>query len=222
MLEKICKEHENEIKEILEALNWCFFEELDQDCFETEVVEPFEYHYDKQFGWDNGASKGVLIFKNFGFVIKIPFLYCDGDELSGAVEGKYDWDYCSQEANRYIKAEAEGLQNIFLETDFIGEVNDHPIYIQPFAEPLDKIGDKQSHRSCSKIDIHIVEDIIEENQYNYINCEWEADIFALYGKRFYKKFKEFIKNNEIHDLRQANVGYVGLKPIILDYAGFDY
>ena len=50
---------------------------------------------------DNEASKGVFIFKDFNFVIKIPFSYYDGGKLCGDVEGGFDWDYCSQEVNRY-------------------------------------------------------------------------------------------------------------------------
>jgi len=221
MLKEIREKYNNEIEEILEALKWGRFSNLDEDCFEEDVIEPFKEHYKKPFGWDNGCTKGVLIFKNFNFVIKIPFLYCDGEGLHGAEEGREEWDYCSQEENRYERAKKEGLEKVFLETSFLEEVNFHPVYIQSFAEPLNKIIDKESRRSSTKEDINNVEIIMEENNYSYISCEWEADIYALYGKFFYKKFKEFIKNNRIEDLRQANVGYVGLSPIILDYAGFD-
>ena len=222
MLENICKEYDKEIEEILDALKYGFYENLDQDSFELDIVEPFEEHYDKSFGWDNGASKGVFIFKDFNFVIKIPFSYCDGDPLCGASEGRFDWDYCSQEVNRYDMAEQEGLQNVFLETAYLNDIDGYPIYIQPFAEPLDKINDREAYHSGTKEDIKEVENILEKSEYSYINCEWEADIYALYGKQYYKKFKDFIKDREIEDLRHANVGYIGLNPVILDYAGFDY
>lgn len=225
MLEEICKKYDTEIKEILDALNYCFLDELEQDTFESDVICSFEEHYKKPFNWDNGASKGVLIFKNYGFVIKIPFNYCDGDELCGASEGESNWDYCSQEENRYIQAKKHGLSKLFLQTSWIGEVDEHPIYIQLIAEPLDKLDyskSKKSNRSKSSDDeIKIVKMINEENDYNWIDTEWEADVFTMYGGKYYHKFKQYIKNNYIEDLRDANIGYVGLYPVILDYAGFD-
>jgi len=225
MLEEICKKYDTEIKEILNALDYCFLDELDQDSFEMDVVCCFEDHYKKPFNWDNGATKGVLIFKNYGFVIKIPFTYCDGCELCGAYEGDTDWDYCSQEENRYLKAKKNGLSQIFLQTSCIGEVDEHPIYIQLIAEPLDKIdyndSRKSNHSKSSRDEIKVVKMINEENDYSWINGLWEADVFTMYGGKYYHRFKKYIKDNCINDLRDANVGYVGLKPVILDYAGFD-
>ena len=222
MLEEICKRYNNEIKEILNALEYGCYEELDQDTFEDDVVCAFDEHYHKQYGWDNGATKGVFIFKKFGFVIKIPFNYCDGEELCGAYEGDSDWDYCSQEKNRYANAKKFGLQGIFLETALVGRVDGYPIYIQPIAQSLTNLGyEFSSNRKTSKDDMKTIQMIIEENNFGCIDSAWEADIFAMYGGKYYHKFKNFIKENYIEDLRNDNIGYVGLKPVILDYAGFD-
>lgn len=220
MLEEIKIKYKNEIDEILDALKYCYYDELDQDDFEDDVICSFEEHYKKPFGWDNGATKGVLIFKNYGFVIKIPFNHCDGYELYGATDGDNEWDYCSQEKNRFKAVKENDLQKVFLETDYLASVDNYPIYIQLFAEPLDKI-DVNSHSSHTKEDIDIINNIIDENYFGDINLSWEADMFALYGKKFYIKFKEFIHDYKIEDLRTANVGYVGLYPVILDYAGFN-
>lgn len=223
MLEEICKKYNNEIKKILDALKYGCYEELDQDTFEDDVVCAFEEHYHKKYGWDNGATKGVFIFKNFGFVIKIPFNHCDGYELCGASVGDSDWDYCSQEKNRYAIAKKNGLQSIFLETALIGNVDGYPIYIQPIAQSLTNLGyDFKNEKSkTSTDDMKVVKMINEENNYNWINGIWEADVFAMYGGKYYHKFKNFIKNNYINDLRDDNIGYIGLKPVILDYAGYD-
>ena len=224
MLKEICTKYQSELEQIKKGLFYGHYDELDQDNFESEVVIPFEDNFDGDFswGWDNGASKGVFIFKDFGFVIKIPFNYIDGDKLCGVVDGDNEWDYCSQEANRYTMAENEGLKNVFLETKLLGMMKGHPIYIQPFGEPINKIN-VNSYRSSTKDDIEKVRTIVEEEfDYDYIDAGWEADLLVLYGEEYYKKFKCFINDTKIEDLRTANIGYFGKYPIILDYAGFDY
>lgn len=220
MLEEICKKYNNEIKEILDALQYASYEDLDEYNFENEVIYPFEEKYKKDYGWNNGASKGVLIFKDMNFVIKIPFSQIDGEYLCGAEEANEEWNYCSQEENRYLLAKKYGLQSIFLETTQIGTIKGYPIYIQLFAEPLENI--PLGYSMSTKDDKKIVEMIIAENNFEEIDNEWEADIFAMYGGKYYHKFKNFILENNIDDLRSSNIGYVGLYPVIFDYAGFFY
>ena len=223
MLENIKKNYEKEIQEILEALKYGYYEELDEYTFEDDVVFSFNEHYQKPFTWACGASKGVLIFKNFGFVIKIPFNYCDGEMLCGAYEGDDDWNYCTQEKNRYQKAKQNRLQNIFLETSYLCNVDEHPVYIQMMAEPLNQMSfEEAENKNKSSADNKKIIKIIDiENDYAWINNIWEADVFTLYGGKYYHKLKTFIKENNIEDLRDANIGYVGIYPVILDYAGFD-
>ena len=63
-----------ELNEILEALSNCNFDDLEDGYeFETQVMTPFKSYYNKNFDWASGATKGVLIFKDYGFVLKIPF-----------------------------------------------------------------------------------------------------------------------------------------------------
>lgn len=224
MLNKFLNEYENEIREILDALNICYFDELDQYSFDDDVVYPFNEKYKKPFKTASGASKGVLIFPDFGFVIKIPFIFCDGDEMCGAQDGVNAWDYCSQEACRYEMAEEEGFGDIFLETDLLGEVNNHPIYIQPYAEVLSKIDGSEydsKHRSGTDMDRTFVKEIDDAENYDTLNSMWEADLLVRYGIEKFKSFKKYIKDNWINDLRDENIGYIGKNPVLIDYAGFN-
>lgn len=83
---------------ILECLDkYCTFEMLHEHNFEEQVVEPLQSaNCFSDWSWDNGATKGVLIFKNLDFVIKIPFEgSCSWTESH--YENKngswiYDWD----------------------------------------------------------------------------------------------------------------------------------
>ena len=224
MLNKFLNEYENEIREILDALYDCYFDELDDYTFDESVVAPFNDNYKKPFRAANGATKGVLIFPNFGFVIKIPFIFCDGDEMCGAQDGVNAWDYCSQEVCRYEMAEEEGFGDIFLETDLLGEVNNHPIYIQPYAEILSKIDGSEydsEHRSGTDMDRTFVKEIDDAENYDTLSSMWEADLLVRYGIEKFKSFKKYIKDNWINDLRDENIGYVGKNPVLIDYAGFD-
>ena len=198
MLDKFFHEYGKEINEILDALHDCYFDELDQYSFDDDVVYPFNEKYKKSFKTASGASKGVLIFPDFGFVIKIPFIFCDGDEMCGAQDGVNAWDYCSQEACRYEMAEEEGFGDIFLETDLLGEVNNHPIYIQPYAEVLSKIDGSEydsKHRSGTDIDRTFVKEIDDAENYDTLSSMWEADLLVRYGIEKFKSFKKYIKDN---------------------------
>lgn len=219
----LTEKYANELKEIISALKNCYFEDLeDEEVFENDVIEPFKEKYKHNFTYNSGATKGVLIFDNLGFVIKIPFSYCDGITLCGAYDGFEDWDYCSQEVNRYDFAEEQKVEQIFLKTELIDYINGFPIYIQEYAEPLSHITKEHliEHKSSTDNDIDEIDKIINKENYEYINSEWEADVLVYYGKDFYLKFRDFIKEYDISDLRTPNIGYIGKQPIILDYAGF--
>lgn len=224
MLNKFLNEYENEIREILDALHEGYFDELDQYSFDDDVLYPFRDAYKKPFKAANGATKGVLIFPDFGFVIKIPFIFCDGDEMCGAQDGVNAWDYCSQEACRYEMAEEEGFGDIFLETDLLDTVNNHPIYIQPYAEVLSKLDGQtydSNHRSGIDVDRTLVKEIDDAENYTMLDSRWEVDLLVKYGIEIFKKFKKYLKDNWINDLRDENIGYVGKNPVLIDYAGFD-
>lgn len=213
-----------ELNEILEALSNCNFDDLEDGYeFETQVITPFKSYYNKNFDWASGATKGVLIFKNYGFVLKIPFSYISGDPICNAYDGLDTWDYCSQEANRYSMAETEGLQDVFLETSLLDNINNYPIYIQPYAQIFKNMETSDiSKHSCisSEEEKQQTKSINEEYSFDDITNIWESEILALYGKDYYIKLKSFISDVDINDLRTANIGYYNNKPVLVDYAGF--
>jgi len=215
------EKYQNELKDILEALERCDFNELEEEYFDEKVVEIFKEKYSKyRFKVGTGATKGVLIFPDLGFVIKIPFQLCDGYELCGAEEGNEYWDYCSQESNRYNLAFENKVEQAFLQTKIIEYINNYPIYIQEIAEPLESIHD-YSHSSSTEEDKNKVANIIDEHCFDYINTSWEADLYVYYGEEYYIKLKQFIEEYDITDLRSPNIGYIGKAPVIFDYAGFN-
>lgn len=216
-----------EIKEILDALQYCIFDEdLDytNDSFYDNIAHIFKEHYNKPFKAFNGCSKGVLAFKELGFVIKIPFNYCDGYELCAVQEGNNEWDYCSQEANRYNMAVEADVEEAFLPTKYLTNIDGYPIYIQPYAEILENLSYEQYHEKeskSSKEERENIESLNDENNFYHINSIWEAEFFKLHGFDYFMALKNFIKKHFIRDLRAANIGYWNGKPVLIDYASFD-
>lgn len=117
-----------DLDEILEALSYGTFDENDEADFYSIVVQPFSEKYKKPFDYATGATKGVLIFEQLGFVIKIPFCRNSEDCYYNSAYGEYEccyftgadtdngWDYCEAEANKYERAEEEGLAQCFAKT----------------------------------------------------------------------------------------------------------
>ncbi len=223
------KEKEKDIKEIIDALYNCYLDELcdEQDYLEENVIEPFKEKYYKPFDWAFGATKLVLIFKDLGFVIKIPLTYCNGYELKGAGDCEdSNWNYCEQEAIRFEWMQEEKIDVVFAETRYLTDIHTFPIYIQEYVEPLNKIKVEDVLKYCNhtKVDTDKVLKVYNENDcYNTykIDLDWEADVLVTYGEKFYNHFLNVIYDYDIQDLRFANIGYIGKKPVIFDYAGFN-
>ena len=222
------KEKEADIKEIVKALHNCYLDDLndDEDDLEDNVIEPFKEKYCKPFDWAFGATKLVLIFKKLNFVIKIPLTYCDGEMLCGASDVEdNNWNYCEQEAIRFEWMKDENINQVFAETRHLTNIKGFPIYIQEYAEPLNRIeieNRTSEYYSHTENDTKKIKELSNINNYFLINLEWEADILAYYGEKFYNYFKKVISDYNIIDLRPANIGYINKKPVILDYAGFEY
>ena len=215
------EKYREEINKIYNALynSDIDFYYLDEYSFEEEVVNPFKEKYKESFGWDSGATKGVLIFKQFDFVIKIPYTSCDGDELIGAVVKNSDdcWNYCQAELERYERACQLGIQDAFAEIDELFDLpNGFPAYIQKFCDTF------AYAYPAGQDYIEEVSTTNLKNSYSFLDELWENTLYTKKGKDFFCKVKEFIKIEDINDLRRANIGYLKGQPVLIDYAGFDY
>lgn len=219
-----------DLDEILEALSYGTFDENDEAEFYPVVVQPFSEKYKKPFDYATGATKGVLIFKQLGFVIKIPFCrnteecyynsnYSDYEccYFTGA-DADNGWDYCEAEANKYERAEEEGVAECFAKTKKIGDIDGYPIYIQELAEIYKSIDYQSSH---TEEDSRQVSSICNSNNFYMFNIEWLSDAFHYYGEKMFHKLLEFIRTVGINDLHDGNIGYIGNRPVLVDYSSFD-
>lgn len=182
-----------------------------------------------------GASKLVFIFwdskeKNTT-VIKIPFqgeyhyIYDteseDYDKLiferfSGS-DTDNGWDYCEKEVENYKIAEKEGLSFLFAKTEFIGTVNKYPIYKQEYVEYTNANDKTYDSKEINKKTGTICE---EKNFFN-IEENWLRGVCLYYGGDILEKLIDFIIDNCIYDLHEANIGYNNGAPIIFDYSDFN-
>ncbi len=219
-----------DLDEILEALSYGTFDENDEADFYSIVVQPFSEKYKKPFDYATGATKGVLIFEQLGFVIKIPFCRNSEDCYYNSTYGEYEscyftgadtdngWDYCEAEANKYERAEEEGLAQCFAKTKRIGDIDGYPIYMQELANIYKSIDYQSSH---TEEDSRQVSSICNSNNFYMFNLEWLSDAFHYYGEKVFHKLLEFIRTVGINDLHDGNIGYIGNRPVLVDYSSFD-
>ena len=217
---------QKDIQEIVNALYNCYLGELcdDQDYLEENIIEPFKEKYQKPFDWAFGATKIVLIFEDLNFVVKIPLEICNGYHLCGAGDTEDGWDYCGQESLRFEWMLDENVEKAFAETKYLTDIHGYPIYIQEYVQPLSNIRKAKKtndYYNHTEIDTEKVEQISDKHNYYKIDLEWEADVLVMYGEEFYNHLMTVIADYGIEDLRTPNIGYIGKRPVIIDYAGFD-
>ena len=210
-------------------------DELEQEVYSI-FDEPVELRY--------GASKVVIMSREWDYVLKIPFNgaytfleaeyneYCDNHDSEPKMKDyitfeKYcgadsedGWDYCDAENNKYDKAEEAKVNQYFAKTEFLCFTNGgYPVYIQEkcrYRISEDKSTDKSRNIASSRQ--------AEYKDGGISSVLWIASFIDFYGEAEFEKLRIFLDSDEDlnGDLHDENVGYtMDGKPIILDYAGFN-
>jgi hypothetical protein len=227
---------------ILNLFKDCIFNgELTEDTFEYDILDhlPKDLSYNYFFG----ATKLVIILSGTNFVIKIPYTgfitsteeydedadeYVDGEEyyedFSGADNGINNWDYCLKEVMEYQDAKKNHVEKAFAKTKIIGKINGHPIYIQERAETFwdrrHKRYENGEYKKYTKEKTSRVISRCEEKNFLCFNRDWLTDLLEYYGEKKFDQIMSFIKNAEIRDLHNENLGYIGSRPVLIDYSGY--
>ena len=109
------------------------------------------------------------------------------------------WDYCAAEVKRYNIAKEEGFEKYFAKTEFLGFVNDYPVYIQERGIVFSETGcsyTKEVREETSEICSGI---------WCGINTGWLTDFRFCYGKNELIDFLTFLQcNGWDDDLRNDN------------------
>ena len=206
--------------DILDIFKYCTFECLNEGNYEDLILQnlPINFNYSYTYG----ASKLVIIPKDEKYVIKIPFEgYTEDGEFYNFGNANWDvhrfWDYCLTEVLTYNNAKNNKVEKILAKTKLIGEVEPyHPIYVQERAVTYENIEDDKVINNdflMSK-----VRKICFTKKYRAFNLDWITDIYNYYGEKNFDKIMQFITS--IGDLHDDNVGYIGSRPVILDYSDF--
>lgn len=158
-----------------------------------------------------GATRLVLIFPKYGWVIKIPY----GNR-----------DYCAQEVRSYHTAVEYGVEKLLLSIEKVGETaHGIPLYIQPvYKTSVSDMNVHDRNRICQLCEKTINYSTIAKIRYSCYNSpelNWVARATQLYGKKFMRSFEKWTREFRVNDLHNANVGYIsGFRPVLVDYAGF--
>lgn len=225
---------------ILELFKYCDFDYLNCDTVDEDVLNYLPKDFD--YTWSVGASKIAIIPNKEDYVIKLPLkgkYYGEEEEedfenfdrfyVPGLPES-HEYDHCARELELYSKAKKEHVSSILLKNTYIGEVGGEPVYIQKKAvtfcnyykkeidddEKLKSVHTKEEaesmKRSYKKSNVWI------RNTGNRFNV-WLIDVHKYYGEKQFIKILQFI-DNYIDDLHSGNIGYIGDRPVIIDYASF--
>jgi len=229
-----------------------FNEDLSTGTFYDQIIAPLERAESfkgYEWFWDDGCSKGVIVFKELNFVIKIPF-YCEYYEGEGGyydsqdnwVEG-YDgepsgspfagvqvegychnneWDYCETESIRYEVAEKNDMADHFARTWLLGEVRGWPIYAQTKACMFLSAAscEIRSKRNYTQQERDVASKAKKDNCIHLAD-EWVMDFISFWGVDRFSAFSCFLDEWEITDLHAGNLGYVNGIPCLVDYSSYE-
>lgn len=218
-------------------LLWKLFENISSFDYENEdftdetcewLAEEVMDNTNLTIDYEIGATKLVLIPEELDYVIKIPF------------NGENDWfhgygfqsfyglpascaNYCEYEKELYQKAEAAGVEKMFLPLEYVGIINTIPIYIQEKASFIPLYNENSAATEKSKNYLIAKRKINKQYFPPKLSIEWVAKVLDFLGSiEELEKFLLFIKIEEIDkDLHVHNYGFIGNnQPIIFDYGGY--
>ena len=219
-----------QIMKILDALQDCIFEELNSTNCRENIVDLADHTVFSGVEWAAGVTKVVLFPRGMEIVVKIPFMgegFSDGSFtfFEGAFEPD-GWDYCKVESILFETAETEGeyLSDYFLETEYIGSVHGHPIYIQERGVTLDDTKPNNWDEDQPKEQLIRNDEIrrfCNKRMLKCFNPTWIADFIDYYSEASFLVLERFLRNNDISDLHSENIGYsLAGVPVIIDYSSF--
>lgn len=155
----------------------------------------------------SGASRGVLIFDDFDWVIKFNFL----EEID------YRWDFCEAEVDIYNAALDNEMEKFFAKAWKGGLFHGRVFYLMEKANT----------------DIDYIDDAFNSGTYDSdpdyrgssgLELEDEESITNFFGNYYNKdtvlRLLEYCYDNGVNDIYDGNVGYMNGKPVFIDYAGY--
>ena len=183
---------------------------------------------DINFTFARGETKLVITIDDYRpiktkfdgkFVIKIPFT--DGS-----------LDYCLREEKISEKVvDIDYLKQFFALCFFAFEFYDKKVYVMERVE-VDEFEEKGASRLMA-YDREImkqegrteeeIEESLEKNRGFYYSSgiDVTSEIIKIsYSSCDVEELEVFMKNNKINDIHRQNIGFIGERPVIIDYSGY--
>lgn len=197
-----------------------FSEYYSEDSFENEInFVQAEKNLDRSEAYEwvcENCDDGEFCYE---------FEMAKNDRLSITMLQKYQHlltgaDYCALETCYYEEAFARNLGDYFAAEEFVGYIQNIPVYKQQRVMPFYDYYDLSSRKNKS-FGATATRERCEELHCCCFDELWIADFFDTYGEDEFIKLTAFLDEFNIGDLRRANIGYIDGLPILLDYAGYN-
>lgn len=192
------------------------------DCLEylSNSGNPLIMH--EPIKWAHGASKEVLIFQTRGYVLKWSDRCRD----------------CEREAAIYTEAVKQGLEQFFPETVKVADWTD-PRNGQTISIVAQQIVDCNTRHTSRQLDNRLskitntvpnvrhrqMDKAFKKADLNGycrdLSITWAKVVVSLYGKRKAIALCNFVNQFHINDLHRSNLGYIGVKPVLIDFSGYN-
>ena len=134
----------------------------------------------------------------------------------------FDYDYCDAEAEVNKNAKIEGYDQYLADMVFLLKFGDIDIYVQERTFKFED-GYTPYYENSDRSDEHY--NLLESISSDYCSSEcipldWAADFSAYYSDAEFADLCQFLDNYNVNDLHEANIGYIGNRPVIFDYSGW--
>lgn len=208
-IEKYVKENRRKFLNYIAEIT----EDIMEDEDELESLTD-KYFDNTTFEFDEGASKKVIIFDKLGFVLK--------------------WDNqgdSCREVTLYEEAVQKSLADFFPYTAVICEHLGYDWIIQEIAKPFFTYYRKdiremqktiKTHQQGLDILYNMFCDIPNCTRTDCLSADWLKIAAGFFGLTLTGKLARFVQENRINDLHSGNVGFIGKRPVLIDFCGYHW
>lgn len=197
-----------------------FFSYFDADDFIDYLYSVSPEYYNQNWSCKYGSTKLVIVMDDENYVIKIPFHGEDRDiYYVGAPTSEDFWDYCQAEENRYNEA-PDVIKNHLAKTTWIYETKNG---IRLYTQPKCLIAAKNHYNTKSQKTYKFFCNWwkMESSKLPIDHTDWLNLYIDCYGLPSLKVFfKAIIEEDWNDDLRDANIGFLNGRPVLVDYSSF--
>lgn len=149
-------------------------------------------------------------------------------EFEGAAfEGSMsDWDYCEREAWIYNLAIGSHIEDMFAGTFWAADVKSYPVYVSERAAEIYRSEAWKYIYPDGEIYREFLEEFVERTykgsyyEIPSIDFTFAGYMLYYYGEEKFKAFIKFANDYNINDLHSGNIGFIGDRPVLIDYSGF--